>query len=212
MIKHVGSPFRITSMTCCVMGQYGLVGFIWIYLHLFGICTAKTSRMDLKDTWSVSLLRFILCFVVLFMFSCCPFFSLLCFRLLPAISLITKQSIMMMIYIYIYNMILSCCSCSGCCGSGHFMPLARIDSSTNLQHPGRRRRFDQPLRRSRRYRKCEAKKFEQHKTVCIILLGISKNSGTLQSAIFIGFSIINHSFWGTPIVGNTHIVNSQRRS
>ena len=32
-------------------------------------------------------------------------------------------------------------------------------------------------------------------------MGVSKNSGT----ILIGFSIINHPFWGTTILGNTHI-------
>ena len=35
-------------------------------------------------------------------------------------------------------------------------------------------------------------------------LGVSKNSGTPKSSILIGFSIINHPFWGTPIFGNTH--------
>ena len=32
-----------------------------------------------------------------------------------------------------------------------------------------------------------------------------KNGGTPKSSIFMGFSIINHLFWGTPIFGNTHI-------
>ena len=36
-------------------------------------------------------------------------------------------------------------------------------------------------------------------------MDVSKNSGTPKSAILIGFSIINHPFWGTPIFGNTHI-------
>ena len=36
-------------------------------------------------------------------------------------------------------------------------------------------------------------------------LGVSKNSGTPKSSIVIGFSIINHTFWGTPIFGNTHL-------
>ena len=34
---------------------------------------------------------------------------------------------------------------------------------------------------------------------------ISENSGTPKSSILIGFSIINHPFWGTPIFGNTHM-------
>ena len=37
-------------------------------------------------------------------------------------------------------------------------------------------------------------------------LDISKNSGTPKSSILLGFSIINHSFWGTPIFGNTQII------
>ena len=36
-------------------------------------------------------------------------------------------------------------------------------------------------------------------------MGVSKNSGTPKSSILIGFSIINHPFWGTTIFGNTHI-------
>ena len=39
-------------------------------------------------------------------------------------------------------------------------------------------------------------------TIC---LGVSKNSGTPKSSILIGFSIINHPFWDTPILGNTHL-------
>ena len=35
--------------------------------------------------------------------------------------------------------------------------------------------------------------------------GVSKNRGTPKSSILIGFSIINHPFWGTPIFGNTQI-------
>ena len=31
-----------------------------------------------------------------------------------------------------------------------------------------------------------------------------ENRGTPKSSILIGFSIINHPFWGTPIFGNTH--------
>ena len=38
-------------------------------------------------------------------------------------------------------------------------------------------------------------------------MGVSKNNGTLKSSILIGFSVINHPFWGTPIFGNTHILN-----
>ena len=33
-------------------------------------------------------------------------------------------------------------------------------------------------------------------------MGVSKNGGTPKSSILIGFFIINHEFWGTPIFGN----------
>ena len=36
-------------------------------------------------------------------------------------------------------------------------------------------------------------------------MGVSVNGGTPKSSIFIGFSIMNHPFWGAPIFGNIHI-------
>ena len=36
-------------------------------------------------------------------------------------------------------------------------------------------------------------------------LDVSENSGTPKSSILIGFSIINHPFWGTSIFGNTQL-------
>ena len=41
--------------------------------------------------------------------------------------------------------------------------------------------------------------------VIYIYIGVSKNRGTPKSSISIGFSIINHPFWGTTIFGNIHI-------
>ena len=41
---------------------------------------------------------------------------------------------------------------------------------------------------------------------CHRYLGVSKNRGTPKSSILIGFSIINHPFWGTTIFGNIHLV------
>jgi len=38
-----------------------------------------------------------------------------------------------------------------------------------------------------------------------VQIGVSENGGTPKSSILIGFSIINHPFWGTPIFGNTQI-------
>ena len=37
-------------------------------------------------------------------------------------------------------------------------------------------------------------------------MDVSVNGGTPKSSILMGFSIINHPFWGIPIFGNTHIV------
>ena len=39
-------------------------------------------------------------------------------------------------------------------------------------------------------------------------MGVSKNNGTPKSSILIGFSIMNHPFWGIPIFGNVHIPSS----
>jgi len=36
-------------------------------------------------------------------------------------------------------------------------------------------------------------------------MDVSENSGTSKSSILIGFSIISHPFWSTPIFGNTHM-------
>ena len=38
-------------------------------------------------------------------------------------------------------------------------------------------------------------------------MDVSKKSGTPKSSILIGFFIINHPFWGTPIFGNTPMLN-----
>ena len=38
-----------------------------------------------------------------------------------------------------------------------------------------------------------------------LYMGASENGGTPKSSILIGFSLINHPFWGAPIFGNTHI-------
>ena len=35
-------------------------------------------------------------------------------------------------------------------------------------------------------------------------MGVSKNSGIPKSSILIGFSLINHPFWGTTIFGSIH--------
>ena len=38
-----------------------------------------------------------------------------------------------------------------------------------------------------------------------LYMGVSENNGTPKSSILIGFSIINHPFWGTTSFGTTHI-------
>ena len=40
-------------------------------------------------------------------------------------------------------------------------------------------------------------------------MDVSKNRGTPKSSILIGFSIINHPFWGTLFFGNTPIINKR---
>ena len=39
------------------------------------------------------------------------------------------------------------------------------------------------------------------------LMDVSENNGTPTSSILIGFSIINHPFWGTTIFGNTLMIH-----
>ena len=39
-------------------------------------------------------------------------------------------------------------------------------------------------------------------------MGVSENRGIPKSSILIGFSIMNHPFWGTLIFGNTHVKKS----
>ena len=39
-----------------------------------------------------------------------------------------------------------------------------------------------------------------------IIMGVSKNTSTPKSSSLIGFSIINHPFLGTIIIGNIHIL------
>ena len=39
----------------------------------------------------------------------------------------------------------------------------------------------------------------------MVEVGVSKNRGTPKSSILIGFSIINHPFWGTTLFGNPQV-------
>ena len=41
-------------------------------------------------------------------------------------------------------------------------------------------------------------------------MDVSENCDTPKSSILIGFSIINHPFWGTLIFGNTHILTFKK--
>ena len=52
--------------------------------------------------------------------------------------------------------------------------------------------------------------FKHLKLKTPIQMAVSENRGTPKSSILIGFSIINHPFWGTPIFGNTQM-NIYRR-
>ena len=42
----------------------------------------------------------------------------------------------------------------------------------------------------------------------MVYMDVSENNGTPKSSILVGFSIINHPFWGTPIFGNIHILHN----
>ena len=46
--------------------------------------------------------------------------------------------------------------------------------------------------------------------IIYIYMGGSWNRGTPKSFILVGFSLINHPFWGTPIFGNLHIIPIHR--
>ena len=41
----------------------------------------------------------------------------------------------------------------------------------------------------------------------LVGMGVSENGGTPKSSNLIGISIINHPFWGTPVFGNTHMLD-----
>ena len=49
----------------------------------------------------------------------------------------------------------------------------------------------------------EVDQFQEFDCYCRSKKGVSENGGTPKSSILIGFSIINHPFWGAPIFGNT---------
>ena len=40
-----------------------------------------------------------------------------------------------------------------------------------------------------------------------LIWGFPERGGTPKSSILVGFSLINHPFWGTPIYGNLHVAN-----
>ncbi len=48
----------------------------------------------------------------------------------------------------------------------------------------------------------------QRRPLVVLHLAVSKNSVTPKSSILIGFSVINHLFWGTTIFGNTYFVEA----
>ena len=48
--------------------------------------------------------------------------------------------------------------------------------------------------------------FQKHAPLKDPYMDVSKNNGTPKLSILIGFSILNHPFWGTSIFGNTHLV------
>ena len=55
----------------------------------------------------------------------------------------------------------------------------------------------------------ESKQFQTSNTLTCYM-DVSENSGTPKSSVLIGFSIINHPFWGIPIFGNSHMTPHQK--
>ena len=53
---------------------------------------------------------------------------------------------------------------------------------------------------------CDGKSLKSKWTLEMTSRWVFPKIGYLQSSILMGFSITNHPFWGTPIVGNTQIV------
>ena len=47
---------------------------------------------------------------------------------------------------------------------------------------------------------------------CSDYMDVSENGGTPKASILIGFSIINHPFWGTSIFGNIHMVGISNKN
>ena len=58
--------------------------------------------------------------------------------------------------------------------------------------------FEQKCGKNQRINKCS-------EFLVATYVGVSKNRGTPKSSTLIGFSIINHPFWGTPVFGNIHV-------
>ena len=59
------------------------------------------------------------------------------------------------------------------------------------------------------YTKILQVQFNQWKKCMAIPYGCFQNNGTPKSSILVGFFMINHPFWGTPIFGNIHIMSFQ---
>ena len=74
----------------------------------------------------------------------------------------------------------------------------RLDSSS----PTDQLNIDLPKKMS------QGASFHQNGKNLTSYMGVSKNNGTPKSSVLIGFSIINHPFWGTSIFGNTHMLPS----
>ena len=54
--------------------------------------------------------------------------------------------------------------------------------------------------------------FQVQQLTPFFYVDVSENRGTPKSSILIGFSIINHPLWGTPIIGNTHFSMSHGKN
>ena len=84
-----------------------------------------------------------------------------------------------------------------------FWALSEAQILATLDHPNIVKCLSAEGNRMGGFRRVETSDYPQ---------GGSKNMGTPKSSMLIGFSIINHPFWGTTIFGNTQLIPEKTNS
>ena len=156
------------------------------------------------------------CYVLFnFEFYSIPFYSVL--FVYRSMDLLMSLSIRLSIYLPL------CLSIYWLCPSGlvAYLPMEsgnlRDWSQATVRGTARFRPCSREPSRSELLRELFVKKISTVKCKSIMSRGhwfngllqavdVSDNNGTPKSSILIGFSIINHPFWGTPIFGNTTVL------